>query len=81
MDVIKFKECNTVYAENQPEYLPLPAHKTEAGRVTSCWGLSFFERLRIALTGKIYLQVLTFNKSLQPLKMAVKNPLIRKRPP
>lgn len=75
MKIIKFKECNIVYAENQPEYLPLPSHKSDDGRVTSCWGLSFLERLRVTLTGRIYLQVLTFNNPLQPLKMSVSNPL------
>ena len=75
MKIIKFKECNVTYAENQPEYLPLPAHKSDDGRVTSCWGLSFFERLRVALTGRIYLQILTFNKPLQPLKMLTNRPI------
>lgn len=75
MKIIRFKECNVTYAENQPEYLPLPAHKSDDGRVTSCWGLSFFERLRVALIGRIYLQVLTFNKPLQPLKMVTNRPI------
>jgi len=71
MDIVKFKECNIVYAEDQPEYLPLPAHKTDDGVVTSCWGLSFWERLKVAVTGRIFLQVLTFNQPLQPLMMSV----------
>lgn len=36
----KFNEVNVIYGEGQPEYLPLPAHKTEAGEVTTCWELS-----------------------------------------
>ncbi len=75
MKIVKFKGCNVTYAENQPEYLKLPAYKAVDGRVTSCWGLSFLERIKVALTGKIYLQVLTFNQPLQPLKMLVDNPL------
>ena len=74
MKIIKFKECNVTYAENQPEYLPLPAHKTSDGEVTSCWGLSFFERLKVAVTGRIYLSVLTFNQPLQPIEMLTKKP-------
>ena len=74
MKIIKFKGCNVTYAENQPEYLPLPAHKTIDGTVTSCWGLSFFERLQVALTGRIYLQVLTFNRPLQPVIMSGSQP-------
>ena len=75
MKIIRFKECNITYAKNQPEYLPLPAHKTKDGTVISCWGLSFFERLKVALTGKIYLKVLTFNRPLQPLKLLVNHPI------
>lgn len=74
MKIIKFKECNVTYAENQPEYLPLPAYKTSDGKAISCWGLSFFERLKAVFTGKIYLSVLTFNHPLQPLKMMVDKP-------
>jgi len=75
MEVIKFKECNAIYAKDQPEYLNLPSHKAKDGRVTSCWGLSFLERVRVAVTGKIFLQVLTFNSPLQPLKMLTTNPV------
>lgn len=64
MKIIKFKECNVVYAENQPEYLPLPSHKSKDGQVTSCWGLSILERFKVALVGRIYLQALTFNQPL-----------------
>ena len=75
MKIVKFKDCNTVFAEDQPEYLPLPAHRTADGVVTSCWGLSFSERFRLLMTGKMFLQVMTFNKPLQPLKMSVEMPL------
>lgn len=75
MKIVKFKECNTVYAEDQPQYLQLPCHKTVDGEVTSCWGLSIMERLRVLFTGKIFLRMLTFNQPLQPLKMDVVNPL------
>ena len=81
MKIIKFKECNITYAENQPEYLSLPAHKSDDGEVTSCWGLSFFERLRVAVTGRIYLSVLTFNQPLQPLKMLIKKPPTKRSHP
>ena len=75
MKIIKFKGCNVTYAVNQPEYLPLPAHKTADGVVTSCWGLSFFERLQVAFTGRIYLRVLTFNQLLQPLFLSAYRPV------
>lgn len=74
MEPIKFKGSNVTFAKNQPEYLSLLTHKTDDGRVTSCWGLSFFERLKVLLTGKIWLSVLTFNKPLQPQRLSVKCP-------
>ena len=76
MKIIKFKECNVTYAKNQPEYLPLPAHKTDDGVVTSCWRLSVMERLKIALTGKVFVQVLTFRQRLQPLKLLANKPVL-----
>jgi len=66
MKPIKFPEQNCTYAENQPEYLPLPAFKDENGVVISCWRLSFRERLRILFKGNIWLSLLTFNKPLTP---------------
>jgi len=75
MKIVEFEGCNATYAENQPEYLPLKCHKAQDGRVTTCWGLSFIERVRVALSGKIYLQVLTFNQPLQPLKMITIQPV------
>lgn len=75
MNIIKFKECNVVYAEDQKEYLPLPAHRTLDGRVTSCWGLTFKERIVVLFSGKIFVRMMTFNKPLQPLKVTVRNPV------
>ncbi len=71
MKVIMFDGCNREYAKDQPEYLPLPAHQTEDGRVTSCWKMNLRERLIVLLTGRMYLTAFTFNKPLQPLLMGV----------
>ena len=60
--------CQThVYAKDQPEYLPLPVHKTEDGICTSCWSLSWRERWKIMWTGRIWWSQLTFNGPLQPV--------------
>ena len=75
MEVVKFNECNVTYAQDQPEYLPLPAFRSKEGEVVSCWSLSFFDRLKVLLTGKIWLSVLTFNRQLQPLLMGTTKPL------
>ncbi len=74
MKAIEFTECNATYAENQPEYLNLPVHKAEDGLITTCWKLSFIDKIKVLLKGKVFLQVLTFNKSLQPLRMLVRKP-------
>ena len=66
MKPIEFRNQNTIYAKDQPEYLPLPAHKTEDGQVTSCWYLTWVERIKVLFKGKIYFTVSTFNQPLQP---------------
>jgi len=75
MDIVKFPECNVTYAEDQPEYLPLPALKMDDGEIVTCWNPSILERLKILFTGKIWLNVLTFNKPLQPLLMSANKPV------
>ncbi len=74
MSPVKFKEANCVYAETQPEYLPLHVFKTADGMVVSCWKMSFLERIRSLVFGKVWVCVLTFNQPLQPQHMAVKSP-------
>lgn len=68
MKPIKFPEVNCTYAENQPEYMPLPVFKDSGseGACISCWELSFKERLRILFTGKLWVSLWTFHKPLTP---------------
>ena len=74
MKPFKFKGHNVVYAENQPEYRPVATYKTSDGVVTSCWLLSWGERLKIFFTGKLWWSALTFNKPLQPQLPSVTKP-------
>ena len=71
MKILEFPEQTTVIAKNQPPYLPLPAHRTKDGEVTSCWGLSLKERFRLLLSGKIYFTLLTFNEKIQPQRASI----------
>lgn len=74
MKPIKFKHQNCTYAEDQPQYLPLPALRlddTEEKEVITCWKLSFREKVNVLVTGKIWLGFLTFGKPLQPIKCSV----------
>ena len=66
MKPINFPNANIVFAVDQDEYQPLPAHKSAAGAVTSCWSLTLRERLKILRTGRVYLKLLTFGSPLQP---------------
>lgn len=64
-----------VFAKDQPEYIPLPAWKGEDGMVVTRWQLTWGERLRVLLTGNLWLSVLTFNKPLQPVKLQTQCPI------
>jgi hypothetical protein len=72
-----FYGYNARFSEDQDEYLPLPAHQDPDGRVTTCWKASIRERLVFLLTGTMWLQCLTFNMPLQPLKLSVERPTDR----
>jgi hypothetical protein len=73
MKPVEFKHQNTVFAKNQPEYLPLPALKldTPEGEVVSCWKLTFKERLRVLIFGEVWLSLTSYNKPLTPSFIAV----------
>lgn len=68
MKPIEFKHQNVTFAESQEEYKQLPALKINSpeGVVISCWRLSLRERIKVVLTGHIWLSLMTFNKPLTP---------------
>ncbi len=74
MKPLEFKEKNSVFAENQEPYLPLPGHKAydTEGSFTFCMGLSFWERLRVLFKGCIWVRLLTFNGPLTPSAFSTK---------
>lgn len=70
MKPIEFKGRNAVMGQGQSNCNPLPAHRDESnheGRVTSCWKLSFLERIEVLVYGKICLQQVTYYNPLQPV--------------
>lgn len=73
MKPIKFKDQNTEYAKDQEEYETLPVLKLDTleGEVVSCWNLSFKERMKVLITGKIWLSLMSFNRPLTPSFMSV----------
>lgn len=68
MEPVRFKQANVTYAESQPEYIPLPAHRNKAGVVTSCWKFTWRERIRILFGARLYWSQMTFNQPLQPVQ-------------
>lgn len=68
MKAIKFKHCNITYAENQPQYNPLPGLKldTKEGEFIACYKMNFWERLKVLFTGKVWVSFMTFNNPLTP---------------
>jgi len=75
--IIEFPEQSIVIAKDQPQYLPLPAYRFPSdpqGRIACCWKLSWWERFRVLLSGRIWHQILTFNSPLQPQLLTVEKP-------
>ncbi len=74
MQPISFSSREVVYAKDQPEYNPLPAEKWKDGTVVTCWQLTWKERFQILFRGSIFLSLLTFHKSLQPIRLSIERP-------
>lgn len=64
------------FAKDQPEYRQLPAVKAHDGTVICAWQLTWRERLRLALRGRLYLSMLTFNHPLQPVLPMTAPPIL-----
>ncbi len=67
----EFQSREVIFAKDQPQYLPLPVHKTPDGVILSRWHLSDEERKAVIAGADIWLYVWTFNQPLQPIRMEV----------
>lgn len=74
MTPVSFKGQTHIMAEDQPEYMPLPAHIAEDGRMTCCWQLTWRERWQVLWSGSLWHQVLTFHHPLQPQLLMTERP-------
>jgi len=76
MKPVIFPQCNSVFAEEQTEYLNLPAYREtdKQGLVITCWKMTWGERWRALFGGCIWLRMLTFNQPLQPVSLEVVPP-------
>lgn len=73
----KFEEADTVFGKGQEEYNVLPGkfQMEQNGLATFCIELTDMDMEKARRNGNvIWLQVLTFNKSLQPLRISVDKP-------
>lgn len=75
MKPIEFPQQTMVWAKDQPPYLPLPAFVNERETI-SCWSLTWSERLRVLLFGRLWLRQMNFGQSLQPQAPCVVSPFI-----
>lgn len=77
MQPVSFAKQNVVFAKDQPEYLPLPAYRGPKPEhvVISCWQLSWRERIKAVLTGRIWVQQWTFGGPLQPQRVDIDEPI------
>lgn len=73
MKPIEFKYQNIVFAKDQPEYQPLPALKLDSpqGEVIACWKMNWKEKLKVLITGRVWVNLLSFNKPLTPSYITV----------
>lgn len=69
------EERETVFAKNQPPYLPLAALPVKDGIVTR-WRMSWKERLQALWHGDVYLWIKTFGKPLQPVMLRTERPTV-----
>lgn len=70
MKPVEFKHQTIVFAKDQPEYQHLPALVID-GEVISCWELTFKERLKVLVFGRVWMSLMSFNKPLTPSYLAV----------
>ena len=72
---IEFPQQTTVWAKNQPPYLPLPAFTNDKETI-SCWKLSWKERFKLLITGCLWLRQMNFGEALQPQSPSIDTPFI-----
>jgi len=73
MQPTTFKEANLTLAKNQPKYKQLPVYYDphNQGIMIYCYRLSWKERFKLLLSGKLWASQLTFNNGFNPVNMAV----------
>jgi hypothetical protein len=73
MKPVDFPNRTHVLAKDQDEYQNLPVCLTQSEFI-SCWQLTWFERLLLLITGRIWLRQLHHGNALQPQLPQVDDP-------
>lgn len=67
MKPVNFPHANVTLAKHQPEYIELPAWRSaDNEEFVTCWKLSWWERIRLLITGELWLRQLTLGNAFQP---------------
>lgn len=66
-----FAAANIVMGKGQPEYLELPAFRSDEGAVVAQWKLSWREIWHLIRWRRIWTCQLTFGAALQPIRLSV----------
>lgn len=70
----EFPQVNVHIAENQEEFLTLPAHVTEDARVVCCFHVTPEQMADMARTGQLWIQIFTQNGTIQPFSLHTGSP-------
>lgn len=76
MKPIDFPEKNVDVAKDQDEYLTLPAYVNKEETI-SCWQLTWWERVVVLFTGRLWFRQMNFGSPLQPQLPSVKSPFLK----
>lgn len=72
MKVVEFEGVNVRIAEDQPEYITLPAFwNKQEGSLTYCFELSDAEIEQLKESKRIFFKQLTFGQPMQPIHPSV----------
>lgn len=76
MQIVDFKERTVIIAEDQPEYIPVPAHQVKDPQGTTFFRVQFDadELAELNRTGGFWMSQLTFNKPFTPFMVYAKHP-------
>lgn len=73
---VKFPQANLALGKDQPEYQVLYAARSghEDGCTAYCYKLSWWERIKLLITGRLWFEQLTFHQGFQPVRPSVSEP-------